>query len=86
MSYLYCESDGKNAREEAIRDKGKYEGEFTKIVSGLLLNNGYRCDKCNCHLDKNDTAFYVANLSNSIRDLKGESDYFNMKSANVEIF
>ena len=86
MVFLFCESDGRDAREDAISKNGKFEGEYTKVVSGLLLNDGYRCDKCNCPLDKNDNAFYISNFSNSIKDPKGEKDYFNMRTVNIEIF
>ena len=80
MSYLFCETDGKDAVQKAIQTKGKYEGEFTKIIIGPLTQGGSRCDHCNKPLEVGDTGYYVAHLSESIRDPKGEKQFFDMKN------
>jgi len=81
MAELFCDSDGEGKVRVAILDIGKYPGEYTKIVSGRLLHDGSRCDKCNRPLNKGEIAYYVAFLSESLRDPKGETLFFDMKEA-----
>jgi hypothetical protein len=80
MSYLFCESDGEDALQRAIQTRDKNSGEFTKIVIGPLSQGGSRCDRCNRPLEIGETGYYVAHLSESIRDLKGEKQFFDMKN------
>lgn len=86
MASLYCDSDGEDKVQEAIKEKGTYDGEYTKIVIGQLVTSGYRCDKCNRPLEKDDIAYYVAHLTKSNRDSKGEADYFNLKTVKSTIY
>ena len=81
MAELFCDSDGEGKVRVAILDIGKYPGEYTKIVSGRLLHDGLRCDKCNRPINKDEIAYYVANLRESFRDPKGEALFFDMKEA-----
>jgi len=78
MASLFCDSDGEEKVKEAIRDKGKFEGEYTKIVIGSLVSGGSRCDKCNRPLETGDIGYYVANLTDNYRDSKGETNFFDM--------
>jgi hypothetical protein len=83
MASLFCDSDGEEKVEEAIRDKGKFEGEYTKIVIGSIVMGGSRCEKCNRPLDKGDIGYYVANLSETIFDPRGESQFFDLEKAKI---
>ena len=36
MVFLFCESDGRDAREDAISEKGKFEGSTQKSFQGYF--------------------------------------------------
>jgi len=86
MAELFYDSDGEAKVQKASCEKGKHPGEFTKITTGTLAVDEYRCDKCNRPLNKGDIAYYVANLRESLGDPKGERDYFDMNETKTDNF
>jgi len=81
VAELFCDFDGEEKRRIAASVKAGTGREYIKIVIGRLLHDGYRCDKCNKPLFKDDVAFYFANLDESYPDPKGEKNYFNLNKA-----
>ena len=74
MPKLFCTGCAKGKISEAIKDIGKYPGEFTKVVTGQLEKDSSRCDNCNCELNHGDPVHYFANLSEKMKDLHWEDE------------
>ncbi len=83
MAKLYCESDGESAELAAIETKGKFEGEYTKVVKGKLILNGYTCDQCNVPLKEGDDVYFVEDMTEKSRDSREELHYIDIKNARV---
>ena len=84
MASLYCSDHGEIVHQNARKERGKYDNEYTKVVIGLLSSPGYVCDTCNRPLAKSEKAYYVAHLSKRYSDTRGEAELFDMATVEVK--
>jgi len=83
MAALYCEEHGVEIFEEMKNSTEEAEDIATKVVIGPSIVSECRCNRCNCPIDVDDTAVYIAHYNKNQPDSHGERDYIDMKKAKI---